>query len=234
MAKAKKTEAVVDTPESKIAEISKDLVGVEKEASKIVIKNKKDYDKASVFLSSKIKLRINRIKEIMDFFIKPHKEARKKALEEMNKIEALFEKQIEPLLRIEQSIKSGMSGYLREQEEIARKEEARLAALRVKQDERREDKGLAPISTPLPSIERPETLVRSEDGSRTSASKVWKFEVENYSLLSRDVQARVFDLAREKGLVDRVIGDLIREGARELTGVRIYEDFDIKATASKF
>lgn len=230
---AKKKEKEVEaTPESKVAEITKEIAKVEKLAI-VEVKTEADYEEASKFLSGTVKPRVNRIKELIKFFTDPYVEQRRVALENKQKIEAMFEKQVVALENIESATKKAMSVFLRIKEEEARKEEERLRKLQEKKNERREEKGQELDLTPAPSVERVDTTIKNEEGGKTVAKKVWKFEIENYSLLSKDVQARVFELARDKGLVDQVVRDLVRAGTRELAGVRIYEDFDISASAGR-
>lgn len=224
----------VETPEKKIAEISKEIAKVERDAKGIAVKTKEDYEKASVFLSGTVKPRINRITELMKFFTDPYVEQRRVALAKKQEIEALFEKQLAPLTEIETSIKRAMGAFLRAEEEAIRKEEARLAALRAKQDERREEKGLAPIATPLPTIERPVATVQGEAGGKTTAKKVWKFEIEAYSKLPQSVIDEVLYQAKEAGIYEKVIRKMVASGVREITGVRVYEDFDISASGARY
>lgn len=226
-------EAKAETPEMKIAEISKEVARVEKEASGMVVKTKEDYEAASAFLSSVVKPRVNRIKELVEFFTAPHKKARQDALNAMRDIDAMFAKTLAPLENIERNVKAAMSGYLREEDAKARKEEARLAALREKQNERREEKGQDAIVAPLPTIERSEATVKSDVGGKTTAKKVWKFEIENASQLPSHIVNEVLRRAADKGIVSSVIRDAVSGGAREIAGVRIYEDFDISATGAR-
>lgn len=224
------------TPEVKIAEISKEIVRVQGQAKNLQVATQTDYEAASKFLSDIVKPRLLRVQAVMDFFIKPHQEARKKALEEMKKIEGLFAPQLTALTDTEKKVKTAMGGYLRVQEEAARKEEERLAKLREKQDERRENKGLAPIATPLPTVERPETLMKSENGGKTVAKKVWKFEITDPELLYKDkgFMLELYALAATKGLHEQVLRKMVNAGTREIAGVKIYEDFDINTNAAKW
>jgi hypothetical protein len=231
MAKAKK--AVVETPEAKIAEISKDILRVEKEANEIVITDRAGYENASKFLSGTLKPRVNRIKELVELFIKPHQEARRNALEAMRQIENLFAPSLTKLEQLERNVKQGMANFLRAEEEAARKEEERLRKLREKQDERREERGLDPILAPLPTVERQEMTVKGEEGGKTTAKKVWRFEIINYNALPENVIAMVLEEAKQTGLTEKVVRKMVNAGIREISGVRIYEDFEISASASK-
>lgn len=222
MAKKPEKEVVV-TPELKIEEISKDLVKVEKDALKIVVKTQEDYENASKFLASVVKTRIARITEVMEFFTNPYLEQRRVALAKKQEIEEMFGAKLKPLTDIEATIKGAMRVFLREQDELARKEEARLLALREKQDAKREEKGLEPIAMPVAVVERPQATVRAEGGSKTTARKVWNFQVVNPNLVPRE-----FLVVDEKA-----IGRAVTMGIRAVDGVNIFEDFDISATAGR-
>lgn len=214
--------AVEETAESKIAEISKEITRVTKESQSIVVNTREDYESASKFLSGVVKPRIKRIEELVKFFTKPHQDARKKALEEMKKIEELFATQLAPLQNIETTVKKAMGGFLRLEEEARLKEEKRLQALREKQDARREEKGLEPIATPLPTIERPDATVKNEEGGKTTATKVWKFKIIDIDQVPRQYLRCEVKHAE-------VIG-AISMGVREIAGLEIYEEFDIRAS----
>lgn len=223
-----------ETPQAKIAEISRDIVKIEHDATKIKVVSQEDYKEASAFLTGVLKPRIDRVQAVMDFFVKPHQEARRKALEEMKKIEQLFAPQLNRYKEVERVVKNSVSAYLREQEAAARKEEERLAKLRDKQNERREEKGLDPVATALPTVARPEATVKTESGGKTTAKKVWRFEINNYGLLPKEVVIAVMLEANQTGLTEKVVRKMVNSGVHEINGVRIWEDFDISSSAAKF
>lgn len=212
----------VETPESKIAEISKEIVKVETQAKSIIVTNRDEYEEASKFLVTVVKPRINRINELSKFFTEPYVEARRVALQKKQEIEGLFGSQLFPLTAIESTIKKAMSGFLRLEEDARLKEEARLAKLREKQDARREEKGQDPIATPLPTIERPEATVKNIDGGKTTATKVWKFKIIDIDQVPREYLRCEVKHAEVVGAISM--------GVREITGLEIYEEFDIRAT----
>ena len=222
----KKPITQTETPESKLAEISKEVVKVEKQASSIVVKTQEDYDNASIFLSSVIKPRLNRVTALLKFFTDPYVEQRRVALQKKQEIEELFEKQLSPLQRVETAVKTLMSGYLREEDRKARAEEDRLAKLREKQNERREEAGKAPVLTPLPTIARPQATVQAEDGGKSTAKKVWKFKVIDINKVPRNY------LRCE--VVHAEVQGAILTGVRQIEGLEIFEDFDVSVSASKY
>jgi len=233
----KKVKEVVsqETPESKIAEISKEIIKVEKEANAIVVKTEEDYKKASVFLSSVVKPRVNRINELVKFFTDPFVEARRVALAHKNEIEALFEPKVSALSVIENNIKKAMGGYLREEEEKARKEEARLQKIRDDANAKREEKGQEAIAEPVKSVERTDTMIKTVEGGKTVAKKVWKFEVVSRAHVYSDKEflARLHNYCIENEITDKILRKMVSDGVRQVEGVRIYEDFDISSSASK-
>lgn len=223
------------TPESKVAEISKEIIKVEQEASSIVVKTKDDYESASKFLSTVVKPRLNRVYELVKFFTDPFKESRRVALANMNSVEALFGKQVSALEAIEKKVKTAMTGYLHEQEEIALKEEARLQKIRDDANIKREEKGKEVIATPIKAVERTETTIKNVDGGKTTARKMWMFEIKSDTLLCTDQEfiKEILNLAIAKGLHEQIVRSMVNRGVREIKGCRIYEDFNISASAGK-
>ena|SRR3990167_5512113 len=226
MAKKKEKKEVAIIPEDKVAEISKDIKSFGVRAQSFLnIKDQKGYEKTTGFIVE-VKGRINRIKEIVDFFTNPHMEARRMALNEMKKIEALFAPSLNQYEGIETQVKSAMSAFQREQDRLARAEEERLAKLRDKREERTGK--IDP--TPLPTIERVAPTVETDNG-KSVAKKSWKFQIEEYSKLPQNVIDEVLYQAKEKGIHEQVIRKMVQAGTREIKGVRIYEDFDISVSA---
>lgn len=234
MGKKDEKKPKVETPEEKVAEISKEITKVSNEAKKLVtITTQDQYEKAGVWLSTVVKPRINRIKEVAASFTDPWKESRKTALAEMNRIEAMFATSLKPLEAIEASVKSGMGTFLRIQDEAARKEEKRLEDLRNKQNEKREAAGKDAIATPLPTVARPQQTVSSVGGGRSTAKQVWKFEIKDRRSFSETVQAAILEEAYTTGLTEKVIRKMVAAGMHDINGVRIYQDYDVSVTAQK-
>lgn len=221
-----KEDKLVIVPEQKVEEMSKDIKSFGKKVdSYLKIKTREDYEKTTKFIVD-VKARINRVKEVLEFFVKPHQDARKKALEEMKKIEVLFAPSLKSYEDMECALKEAMSGWQREQDKLARDEEDRLRRLREKREERTGEIDL----TPLPTIARQEAVVSSDSGKAT-AKKVWKFEVVAYSELPKKVVDEILYQAKERGITEMVIRNMVKAGEREIKGVRIFEDFDISVQA---
>ena len=209
-----------ETPEAKIAEIEKGLVPLEKEAQKIVIKSVEDVTAASAFLA-KVKSYANRINEIQAFFVDPYVEQRRVALDNKRKIEAMFAPKITPLNEITTKVKRAISDYTIAEEKKAQAEEARKQAIRDKANEKRAEEGKGEILTPVKTVERTAPTVKTAEG-RTTTRKVWKFEVVD----STKVPRQYLDVNESK------IRQAVRDGVREVEGVRIYEDVEVSVSAN--
>lgn len=143
-------------------------------------------------------------------------EARTKLVKPLNDhvkfINSQFKVHTSKLEDLQTKIKKGIGAYLLAEEKKAREEEeARLKAIK-EENAKREEEGKAPVM--MESVERPSTISRSETGGKTSAKKVWKFEVVDASqvpveFLSPDIEK---------------IKLAVSNGAREIAGVKIYED----------
>ena len=226
-----KTKEITLTPEEKLQEISTDLVSVEKRASKLVVATQEDYNSASKFLVEVIKPRLNKIEELQKFFTEPHREARRVALARMNEIEAMFDEKIKPLSQIEMTVKKLMGAFKLEEEKKARAEEERKEKIRLQANAKREEKGVAPIQAPIATVTRSDATIKTEAG-RSTAKKVWKFEILDVQKLPLIVGVEVFKIAFEKGIVEQVVRRMVNDGVRSIDGVRIYEDFDISVKAN--
>ncbi len=214
----------VITPEGKIAEIQKDIVIVEKKSQKMaVVKSEGDVKNAVEFLGQ-LKGRFDRLEELRLFFVK-------KPTQHINEVNKMFREQKVPFTDMIGKVKKAVGDYRMAEEMKARKEEDRLQKIRDAKNKRNEEKGKAPDLTPTPIIERAEKTVETESGKST-AKKVWKFEIEAYSKLPKDVIEEVLYQAQQKGIQEAVIKRMVGNGRREIAGVRIFEDFDVNIKAS--
>lgn len=208
------------TPETKIAEITKDLTTVIDKAKTIKVVTQQDYESAANFLTTQVKSRINRIKEVMKFFTDPYLEARRVALKKMQEIEAMFNQQLNPLLKVESELKDGINAYLKEQDRLARAEEERLRKIRERQDAKREEQGKPINPMPVPVVERQAPTIQTENG-RVTTKKVWKSKVINPLLVPREY------LEVNEVLIRRAVAS----GVREIAGVQITEEFETAGSA---
>lgn len=218
--KAKTLTYEVESPEAKLSEINKDVKTLDKRKQKTVtIKNEDDYQLATNFVVE-VKGRIKRIKELKTDYVKPLKEG-------IKRLEGLFNEPLRHYEGIETEVKSAMAEYQREMNRKLKEKEEKEKAKREAQAKKGK---IDP--TPVPTYERPEKTARTEEGGRSTAKKVWKFEVEDTEKLLKvkGVKDELVALAIEKGLLDRVVRQKVLSGVRELNGVRIYEDYDINVS----
>lgn len=223
---AKELTYKVASPEGKVAEIAKDIKGLEKKQKQLsTISSEEDYA-AVTDIAVSVKGRIKRIKELKKEYVKPLKDA-------VKNVESMFNEPLKHYEGMETAIKSQMSTYRIEQEKIARKEEERLRKLREKREERAKAKGKEIVDpTPMPTVERAESTVRTDAG-KTTTKKVWRHEITDSAkaLTVEETKNAVLELAVSKGLLDQVLRAKVKAGVREHDGVRIYEDVDISITA---
>ena len=204
----------MDTLTAEIVEIEMEVATIQEQSKAITITNASDIVQATEFLGA-VKTRTNKIEELRVFFVGPLND-------QVKNINAMFKKQIEPLNTIVANVKRAISDYTMEEMRKARAEEDRLAKLREKQNERREEKGLQPITTPLPIVEPPRQTVKSET-SKTTTVKVWKFRILDIGLVPREyLRCEV-----KNAEVQKAIGG----GTREIAGLEIYEDIEVRVSA---
>jgi len=223
----------IKTPEATVAEIEKGLVPLQKEAKKIVIKTAEDVRGAATFLS-KVKAYVNRINELQSFFTDPYVEQRRVALTNKQTIEAMFSPKLEPLIEIERTVKRAVSDYTLEEERKIRVEEARLQKIRDNANAKREEEGKGQILEPVKTIERATPTVKTEEGKMTT-SRTWTHEVLDLAVLRKDEKfmTTLLALAVQKDLHNQVLRGMVRDGVREVGGVRIYEDVKVGVIVAK-
>lgn len=208
---------VQNNPETKLAEIATDLSGLEKKAVKITINNSDDVIKATEFLTS-IKTRIKRIEEIRKFFVDPLNQ-------QVKRINDLFRTPADKYKSMETQVKRLIADYTLEQEKIRREQEAKLQAQHQKEIEKAEKQGKEVEFAMTPTIEKPEQTVKADGGSATTRT-VWKFNVVYISDLIR--QANTNSALQKFLMVDeKAVRQAIAEGAREIPGIKIYEDIEV-------
>lgn len=234
----------VATPDNKVAEITKDIKNLEKKSGGFaVIMTQEEFDKANAFLIE-LKGRLNRVNDIVEFFTKPHKEARKRALEAMNEIAAKFAESIASYEKVEKAIKRSMSDYrlmiekeAREKEEAARK----TAEEQRKKDDAARQKAIdagKPVPPPAPMpvaptpVERPAATTRTSAGKST-AKKVIKFRVLDANAIPKKYRDLVYAEAVKAGILDKILKPIVNvEGMDcKIAGVEVYEDFDFAVSA---
>lgn len=211
--------------ENEIQKISGEVETTNGDAKKFLkIQNQDELNQATEFIVL-VKAKIKRIEEMRQFFVKPLND-------QVKKINELFKSNIAPLEAVETAVKRTISDFTLAEIQKARDEEARLLKLREKQNERREEKGQAPILTPVQAVERPQTTTKSEAG-KVATKLVWKFNVIDPLKLPMMYKRQILTLALEKGIVDSVIRRAILNGERKIDGVEIYEDAETSITVKR-
>jgi len=214
----KTLEKSVQEVEKELVVISKEVKSQTKKANDIVVKTEEDVEKATGLLGT-VKTKIKEVQSVKDVILTPFKE-------HIKFLNNLFNAQIDPLEEIEDIIKSKIVGFAREQEAIAIKQEEKLRLAKEKRDAKAIENNKPVKIAPTPTIERREPTVKV-DGVQATTKKSWKFEIENFEELPKEVVAEVLAQAKAKGIYDTVVRKMVNSGIREIKGVRIFEDFDV-------
>jgi hypothetical protein len=205
---------IVGDKNKKIEEISKDLVLFQKKVDAIQIKDEKHFVNATEMLSQ-IKARQKRIEDIRKFFVNPLNS-------QVKAINAEFKKVSMPLAIMEQQIKEVIISYRQEVEIKRLEDEKKMQQKWEKKQEKDKEKGKVVDFSLAPTIPKQATSVESKSGE-VKFRKVWKFEIEVYSELPKNVVDEVLYQAKEVGIYDKVLRKMISQGIRDIKGVRIYE-----------
>jgi len=215
---------IEQSPEQKVIEIAKDYGKLEKKSEKIIISDEKQYAEANAFIVE-IKGRINRVKALKNEYVKPLKE-------NIKKLESLFTDPIKNYEKIEFATKRLMSDFRIEEERKAREEEEKLRKQQEKEAEKAEKKGEPAPIAPIATVERVAPTIKTEAGKST-ASKVVKFKITDANKLPKKIRDAIYAKAIERGLAEQFIRPIVKvEGMNcKITGIRVYEDFDISVTA---
>lgn len=226
----KKTTKKVDpkstevAPEKKVEQIAKDITKYEKGAGNLVIDSEDGYQGASAFLGE-VKGRINRVKEIHTEYVQPLKD-------HVKKLDALFKEPIKSYEAVEAQVKRAMADYRIAEDKRQAEEQARLNEEHEKAQKEAEKTGDVPVPTPPPVAPKMAATVESGD-TKTTSSKVVKFEVTDPNKLPKKLRDAIYELAVKKGLADQIVRKevSIHGMNAKITGVRVYEDYQISASA---
>lgn len=203
----------METPDQKLEEISKDLTVIEQEADTYIIQTPNDVGLATNFLV-KVKEQAKNIEKIRKFFVDPLNK-------QVKEINGLFNPKIEILEGVESKVKRLIGNYAMEQEKIRRDEERKLQEAHAKEmaklEKKADKKGEEFIPTVAPTIQEAPKTIQSEIG-KTTTIKVWKFEILDNQKVPREFCEPV----------DSLIRNAVKNGIREIEGVRIYEDVQVK------
>lgn len=203
-------EITLAEPEAKIKEISKDLAVMTKKSEKLIIKTEKDLQKGTDSIV-KLKVRINRIKELKKEYTTPFRKA-------LKKLDELFNGPLRAYEAIEVVVKRSISDYVLKQEKIAQAAEEKAQKKLEEKNKKAEKAGEEIDYTPAPVADRPETTLRAKEGGTVSNVKVWKFEITDETKVPQAFLK-----------VDEIkIRTAVRAGTREIPGIRIFQDIEVK------
>lgn len=186
--------------QTKLVEINKDVKNIQKKSNDIIV-NSDSIISVCEFLKL-IVARKKRIEELRQFFVKPLND-------HVKQINASFKQASIPLETIEKEVKDKMMKYRRIEAEKLEKERQR----KLKEAEKLKTESLKEERIEQAQSIKQETKIESESGA-VRARKVWKFELINANEIPRE-----YLMVNETAIRRAVL-----EGAREIPGVRIYED----------
>jgi hypothetical protein len=195
-------------PKDKEEAIKQSIAETQASVDSIVIEDDGSLQVAAEILG-RVKVNTKRLNELEDQLTKPFSDAVKGA-------KSWFKAQLSPFLEMESSLKRKMGAYMEAVQKKADEEAKALEIEAAKAAAQAEKKGEpAPVTAPVP-VARPASSVQTTTG-KASAKKPWKYEIVDESKLPR-----VY-LEPNLGAIQRSV----REGVREIEGVRIFEHTDV-------
>jgi hypothetical protein len=220
------------TPQQEVKLIEKDAATLQGQADALHIKTPADLEAATEFVAN-VKARIDSAEKMQAFFTDPYVEQRRVALDKKREIETLFDGTLAPLRTVMSKVKRSISDYTLEEERKARAEEERKRKIREAADAKRAEQGKDAIVEPVKSVERAAPTVKTAAG-RTTTSKVWVHEITDVKALQKDKTflGALVKHCKEKGIYDQVLRQMVKDGVREVGGVRIYEDVKVSVSAN--
>ena len=199
----------IDAQKKEIEQSTKALVA---RATKFQITDPASLQKSSGILSD-IATAKKRANDLRFSLTKPLDESKKRIM-------ALFSPFIDQFEKATTIIKNKVRDYYFEQEEKARKaEKERLLAEAKREEEikkaQEEDREPVVEEIPvIPEVKVPEKTVKGVAGGSMTVKKIWKFTIVDPKLIPE-----------EYWIIDEgLIREAVRNGAREISGVKIYED----------
>ena len=199
----------IDAQKKEIEQSTKALVA---RATKFQITDPASLQKSSGILSD-IATAKKRANDLRFSLTKPLDESKKRIM-------ALFSPFIDQFEKATKIIKDKVRDYYFEQEEKARKaEKERLLAEAKREEEikkaQEEDREPVVEEIPvIPEVKVPEKTVKSVQGGSMTVKKIWKFTIVDEKLIPNEYRI----------VSEQLIREAIRNGAREISGVKIYED----------
>lgn len=208
--KTEKKEVVI-TPELKTKEIEKEVLKLQKEFPTMSVKSAEDATKVTEWANG-LNTRLKRVEELRKSFVAPLND-------HVKMINNMFKMQSEPLEKMLAGVKRLLSDFYLEEQRKADIEDERKRKIREAANAKREEKGQSEIIIPVAQVARVDSTLKTSTGKST-ATKVWQFEI-----INEDAIPREFCISD-----DRKIREAIKNGAREIAGVRVYEDYKMSLT----
>ena len=199
----------IDAQKKEIEQSTKALVA---RATKFQITDPASLQKSSGILSD-IATAKKRANDLRFSLTKPLDESKKRIM-------ALFSPFIDQFEKATKIIKDKVRDYYFEQEEKARQaEKERLLAEAKREEEiqkaQEEDREPVVEEIPvIPEVKVPEKTVKGVAGGSMTVKKIWKFTIVDEKLIPNEYRI----------VSEQLINEAIRNGAREISGVKIYED----------
>lgn len=166
---------------------------------------------AAEFLSQ-VKTARKRWDELRHWFTDPLETQKKRII-------AKFKTDDAPLEQAEKIVGGKHIAWVRQQQELARKEQERLRKLaeakQARQAAKAEERGEEPppVVIPMPTVQAPPKTLHTASGAVRTRT-IWKHEVVDMAALPDEYK-----------IADEVkLGKVVRAGVREIPGVRIYEE----------
>ena len=192
--------------------IKQDTIALVARATRFQVTDPASLQKSSGILSD-IATAKKRANDLRFSLTKPLDESKKRIM-------ALFSPFIDQFEKATKIIKDKVRDYYFEQEEKARQaEKERLLAEAKREEEiqkaQEEDREPVVEEIPvIPEVKVPEKTVKGVAGGSMTVKKIWKFTIVDPKLIPE-----------EYWIIDEgLIREAVRNGAREISGVKIYED----------
>ena len=199
----------IDAQKKEIEQSTKALVA---RATRFQVTDPASLQKSSGILSD-IATAKKRANDLRFSLTKPLDESKKRIM-------ALFSPFIDQFEKATKIIKNKVRDYYFEQEEKARQaEKERLLAEAKREEEiqkaQEEDREPVVEEIPvIPEVKVPEKTVKGVAGGSMTVKKIWKFTIVDEKLIPNEYRI----------VSEQLINEAIRNGAREISGVKIYED----------
>ena len=204
--------------ERELAVYENEIVTDRDRASAVMIETDEHYAEATAFVSY-LSGKMKDIEKLRKFFVDPLNA-------QVKNINSMFKPQVEAREEVVGIVKGKMATYYQKKEAARIAEEKRLQAIRDKANEKREEKGQAPIAEPVRQVEEVKRTA-TVGAAQTTVKKVWKHKIVSIDALPEEIKKAIFAEAYKTGLMDTVIRKFVHAGVREMSGVEIFEDVQV-------